>query len=292
MNGKPAHPRDGLQSDAPSDRARAASWLVQHPNDIAARELMQALQAETVPRLRRTLVQVLEMRQRSQVARDSSRGAAERSGERAIVSDKQVDIAALIRHELSPAVGWIRLAAEDEVLNFASSATNDAVRKLRRRIDGLVAIVKASEQLNLQRVSLPHVLLDNWPDPQTSPELEPSTSDSTVDIATDEGLFSILLSNVFQNAIDASLDAADQPNVQISWGYTDLNYWVRITNPFNGERFVLDDVLAVGSTSKMAHQGQGLALVLLVAERLGISVTLEGRSGVASLALSGTRPHD
>ena len=48
---------------------------------------------------------------------------------------------------------------------------------------------------------------------------------------------------------------------------------------------MLDDVLAVGSTSKMSHQGQGLALVLMVAERLGISVTLEGQSGVASFAL-------
>ena len=121
--------------------------------------------------------------------------------------------------------------------------------------------------------------------------LERSIAVPTVDIETDEGLFSILLSNVFQNAIDASLDTSGSPTVQISWGYTDLNYWVRITNPFRGERFVLDDVLAVGSTSKMSHQGQGLALVLMVAERLGISVTLEGQSGVASFALSGTRPH-
>ena len=251
---------------------------------------MQALQSETVPRLRQTLVQVLEMRQRSQTAGDSLREDTKGAEEGTVVSGEHVDLAALIRHELSPAVGWIRLAADDEIPNFGSSATNEAVRKLQRRIDGLVAIVKAGEELNLRRVSLPHALLDNWPDPQTPPVLEPPIAVPTVDIETDEGLFSILLSNVFQNAIDASLDASGSPSVQISWGYTDLNYWVRITNPFRGERFVLDDVLAVGSTSKMSHQGQGLALVLLVAERLGISVTLEGQSGVASFALSGTRP--
>lgn len=252
---------------------------------------MQALQSETVPRLRQTLVQVLEMRQQSQTAGDSHGDSEQGSEAAAVVSGDHVDLAALIRHELSPAVGWIRLAADDEIFDFGSSATNEAVRKLQRRIDGLVTIVKAGEELNLRRVSLPHALLDNWPDPQTPPTLEPPISDSTVDIETDEGLFSILLSNIFQNAIDASLDAGESPSVQISWGFTDLNYWVRITNPFRGERFVLADVVAVGNTSKMSHQGQGLALVLLVAERLGISVTLEGQSGMASFALSGPRPN-
>ena len=119
---------------------------MQHPNDIPARELMQALQDETVPRLRQTLVQVLEMRQRSQTAGDSLREDTKGAEEGAVVSGEHVDLAALIRHELSPAVGWIRLAADDEIPNFGSSATNDAVRKLQRRIDGLVAIVKAGEE--------------------------------------------------------------------------------------------------------------------------------------------------
>lgn len=285
----------GLGSTAPTDRARAAGWLVQHPDAITTRALMKALQTETVPQVRRMLLQVLESRQKS--TRPSTPDAAVASRETGEhepsdpVVPESVDIAALIRHELSPAVGWIRLAADSEIDSFGSSKTNEAVRKLQRRIDGLVAIIKSGEELNLRRLSLPHVLTENWPDTHTAPKVMPRADEASIDIETDEGLFSMLLSNVFQNALDASMEATGEAVALITWGYTDRNYWVRVTNPFKGNRFTLADVVVVGNSSKMAHQGQGLSLVQMVADRLGLAITLEGASGTASFSLSGTRPH-
>lgn len=286
----------GLTSAAPSNRARAAGWLVQNPKEITTRALMNALQDETVPQVRRLLLEVLESRQKLKAVSPGVTGVALRdtgtsiSGHHALGSD-QVDIAALVRHELSPAVGWIRLAADSEIGAFGASKTNDAVRKLQRRIDGLVAIIKSSEDLNLQRFSLPMLLTENWPDAGKAPVVDPSAEDETIDIVTDEGLFSVLLSNVFQNAIDASIDATGEAVAQVTWGYTDRNYWVRVANPFKGNRFSLEDVLEVGSSSKMAHQGQGLSLIKMVAARLGFAIALEGVSGVASFSLRGSR-HD
>lgn len=282
----------GLGSTAPSERARAAGWLVQHPHAITTRALMKALQTETVPQVRRMLLHVLDSRQEPSghvnagvTPQDSGPPLLE-----VAVSD-HVDIAALIRHELSPAVGWIRLAADSEIPSFAASKTNEAVRKLQRRIDGLVTIIKSGEELNLRRLSLPHVLTDNWPDTHSAPLVTPPANEECIDIETDEGLFSMLLSNIFQNAIDASTDATGRAVAVINWGYTDQNYWVRIANPFVGERFALADVVGVGNSSKMAHQGQGLSLIQAVADRLGLAITLEGASGTASFSLSGTRPH-
>ncbi|PZT88184.1 MAG: hypothetical protein DI630_33490 [Gordonia sp. (in: high G+C Gram-positive bacteria)] len=287
----------GLTSTAPSDRAKAAGWLVRYPQTITTRALMNALQTETVPQVRRLLLQTLESRQRQA---DNSRGdlgvtprdADTRALGIDVAGSEQVDIAALVRHELSPAVGWIRLAADSEIESFGTSKTNDAVRKLQRRIDGLVAIIKSGEELNLHRFSLPHVLAENWPDTGTALVVTPSAGEDAIDIETDEGLFAMLLSNVFQNAIDASVDATGQVNTQVTWGYTDQSYWVRVANPFKGNRFSLADVLDVGSSSKMAHQGQGLSLIKMVADRLGLSITLEGVSGTASFSMSGPRPHD
>lgn len=282
----------GLGSTAPSERARAAGWLVQHPHAITTRALMKALQTETVPQVRRMLLHVLDSRQEPS-GHVSAGVTSQDSGPPALdaaVSD-QVDIAALIRHELSPAVGWIRLAADSEIPSFAASKTNEAVRKLQRRIDGLVTIIKSGEELNLRRLSLPHVLTDNWPDTHSAPLVTPAADEACIDIETDEGLFSMLLSNVFQNAIDASTDATGKAVAVINWGYTDQNYWVRVANPFMGERFALTDVVGVGNSSKMAHQGQGLSLVQAVADRLGLAIALEGASGTASFSLSGTRPH-
>lgn len=40
-----------------------------------------------------------------------------------------------------------------------------------------MAMIKAGEELNLRRVSLPHALLDNRPDPHAPPSIEtPATS--------------------------------------------------------------------------------------------------------------------
>ncbi len=285
----------GLGSPAPTDRARAAGWLVQHPEAITTRALMKALQAETVPQVRRMLLQVLQSRQKSTPPSAANASVASQEAGEQRPSDPaipaRIDIAALIRHELSPAVGWIRLAADSEIESFGSSKTNEAVRKLQRRIDGLVAIIKSGEELNLRRLSLPHVLTENWPDTHTAPTVMPGPDEASIDIETDEGLFSMLLSNVFQNAIDASTDATGEAAALITWGYTDRNYWVRITNRFTGNRFALSDVVDVGNSSKMAHQGQGLSLVQMVADRLGLAITLEGASGTASFSLSGTRPH-
>ena len=288
----------GLISPSPSIRARAAGWLVRHPGTITTRALMNALQNETVPQVRRLLLQVQERRQsatagsRDDAAADAvPQTASTRWTEEDHSVSDHVDIASLIRHELSPAVGWIRLAADNEIASFGSSKTNDAVRKLQRRIDGLVTIIKSGEGLNLRRLSLPHVLTDNWPDAGPILEIVPAAEEQAIDIETDEGLFSILLSNVFQNAIDASFDVLGRAEAQVTWGYTDQTYWVRITNPFNGDRFSLADVLRVGNSSKTAHQGQGLSLIKAVADRLGLAINLEGISGTASFSLSGLRPH-
>lgn len=287
----------GLISPSPSTRAKAAGWLLQHPGAITTRALMNALQSETVPQVRSLLLRVQEHRQRAAgSARDDADTDTQTVGVR--LSDEElsasdhVDIASMIRHELSPAVGWIRLAADSEIESFGSSKTNDAVRKLQRRIDGLVTIIKSGEELHLGRLSLPHVLTETWPDTGNVLVVVPTADEQTIEIETDEGLFCILLLNVFQNAIDASVDAVGKVEVHVTWGFTDESYWVRIANPFSRVRFSLTDVLPIGNSSKPAHQGRGLPLIKTVADRLGLAIRLEGISGTACFSLSGHRPHD
>jgi signal transduction histidine kinase len=253
---------------------------------------MRALQAESVPRIRMTLLNILELRQKPDLSNDDDfnlDGLTDTQRSLTEIATEHFDISALIRHELSPAIGWIRHAAAQEIPNFASSSTNQAIRKLQRRIDGLVTVIKAGEDLNLTSVTLPDILSENWPDSKIAPHLESDGTMERIGISTDEGLFSLLLSNIFQNALDASANLGGGAAVHIVWGHTHRNYWIRVTNPFEGDRFSLSDVLAVGSSSKSSHQGQGLALVQAIADRLLIAVTLEGHSGIASFTLSGTR---
>lgn len=283
----------GLESSAPSERAKSAGWLVQHPHEIATRDLMNALQAETVPQVRRMLLHALELRQKSsqstQTEANSNSSKSKRGLEKGSEKEPQADVGALIRHELSPAIGWIRLAADGEIADFKTSKTNDAVQKLQRRIQGLIAVIKSNEELDRNNLTIPKALSDNWPDSRYDPIAQLRDAAEEIEIVTDDGLFSILVSNIFQNAIDASMEVGGIPHVEVDWGHTAHDYWIRVSNPFNGERFNLADVLDVGNSSKPSHQGQGLSLVRLVAERLGMAIDLEGLSGIASFTISGAK---
>lgn len=289
MTSNPSDPLEGLFSESPSVRARSAFWLIQNPEKISVQDLMLALRAESVPRIRQTLLRVLALRQGANG--DSNRDRIEQANDAVspVGDQNQLDLAALIYHELSPAIGWIRLAADREIDNFSQSDTNEAVRQLQRRINGLVAIVQTGEKLNIVSRNLPQILKENWPDRETPPIFSSSMDDDEVEIETDEGLFALLLSNIYQNAIDAWNEDGRKSDVHINWGFDDQSYWMRITNPFAGERFTLDDVLDVGKSTKASHQGRGLTLVRNIAERMDLAITLEGRSGLASFTLSGTR---
>lgn len=279
--------RESIHSSSPSERASAAAWLVQHPDAIQTRELVRALQEETVPRVRRLLIEVLEARQqRSLRSANPSAEPVASAGSGGSQRREAPDIAALIRHELLPAVGWIRLAADEEIPNFSASNTNEAVKRLQRRIDGLTAVIR-SESVTLSVLTIPDAILDCWPDPSNAPTIEPQLGSASIDITTDDGLFALLFSNILQNAIDASEDAAGRPEVTMTWGNTDQSYWVRVTNPFRGDRFTLDEVVDLGRSSKTAHQGHGLALVRRIAERLDLSISLEGVNGIASFVVTG-----
>jgi hypothetical protein len=277
-----------LTSPSPSDRARAANWLKQNPHDIATRDLMRALQVETVPRLRDTLNEVLEARQK----RPRGGAVAGHSGVPATnIRSTQIDLAGLIRHELSPAVGWIRLAGDKEIPNFADSETNIAIKKLQGRIDGLVSLIKETDGIRPRRICLLEALIESWPEPGSRPSFSPSHDPGNVEIETDDSLFTLLLSNAYQNAIEASKERDGYATVNVVWGTTPERFWIRISNPFAGNSFSLDDVLRVGLTSKAAHQGQGVTLMRSAAERLGLTFRIEGQSGLATVTLTGLMPN-
>lgn len=283
-------PWRALRSPETAARARAVTWVLQNPQAPPVRELMLALQAETVPRLRNNLLEVMSMRQASSAT--TQKLDRDPTGRAPATRSDQVDVAALVRHELSPAIGWIRLAADTEIENFGESATNDAVKKLQRRINGLIAMIKDGEELNLVSLEFPAVLLDNWPDPAHLPRIEPAPFEQAIRIESDEGLYSLLLSNVFQNALDATGDGGSDSPVHIVWGVTNESYWFRVSNVFHGERFALQDVVAVGSSTKSSHQGQGIGLIQRVAKRLDVTIDLVGASGIATFTLTGRRAFD
>jgi signal transduction histidine kinase len=276
---------DQLFSQSPNDRARAINWIRRNPGGISSADLMKALQVETIPRLRRGLNDALRtMKTGPQLVPVE---AARVSNDYPKQEGNPLDVVGLIRHELSPAVGWIRLAADVEILDFDNSQTNVAVRRLQKRIDGLVALIKQSGSLAISRIVLGEALLYSWPDPEIAPVLIPEDDQGQLEVETDESLFYLVLANAYQNAIDASREATGKSDVSVAWGRLGDQFWIRMTNPFAGNSFTFESILGEGKSSKDSHQGKGVSLMQMATLRLGLSFKISGQSGLATARFSG-----
>ncbi|MBW0282845.1 hypothetical protein ATN38_24320 [Rhodococcus sp. FH8] len=254
---------------------------------MQVRVLMRAMQRESVPQIRQVFNDVLAARE---TLTDSA--SSNPSGEESSLMQRQIpELARLIRHELSPPIGWIRKAGGREIAHFQRSSTSDAVNRLERRIDALIALIREGSDLDLVECGLERTLRECWPDMTAEPMFipAPDLAGRPALIHTDLGLFEILLANAYQNAIDASLEVDEPRSIEVSWSVVGDRFWVRISNPFAGTQFDVRDVETTGISSKSGHQGIGVSLIKTAAEKLGYGFKIAGRSGVATFTLTGGR---
>ena len=275
---------DALSSSSPSQRLKAAAWIKTNPEVVDTQILMRAMQRETVPQIRQLFNDVL-------LARDSL--ASPRSVTPAYAGGSDhgnvPELARLIRHELSPPIGWIRKAAGAEVGEYPRSRTNDAINRLERRLDALVALIRKESDLELSECDLERALREFWPDmtAEATFSVAPDLGGRPASLTTDIGLLEILLANVYQNAIDAALESGDDRRIEVSWSVVGERFWVRVSNPFSGAQFDVQDVETTGISTKSGHQGIGMSLIKTAAEKLGYGFRIAGRSGLATFTLTG-----
>lgn len=278
---------ESLQSSSPSVRQRAALWIKSNPDAVQLRVLMRAMQSESVPQIRQVFNDVLVVREKL-----TNTAPLDQSEDEPPSVQRQIpELARLIRHELSPPIGWIRKAGGREIDHFQRSATSDAVSRLERRIDALIALIREGSDLDLVECDLERTIRECWPDRTTAPIFKPAPelAGHSAIIDTDIGLFEILLANAYQNAIDASLEVEEPGPIEVSWSVVGDRFWVRISNPFAGTQFDVRDVETTGISSKSGHQGIGVSLIKTASEKLGYGFKIVGRGGVATFTITGGR---
>lgn len=283
-----------LRAALPSVRMRGATQLLKE--ELSTRERPAVLAAhsrEPVPQVRAVLLQVL-MRMDAGQPRQPDSASGEGSSSSPQVGEAVEllqDIGHLIRHELSPAVGWIELAADDEVDNYDFSETQKAVAALWRRVVGLADLASAHRQPTYERASLLELLTRATPpDARSLFNFDPALArDDT--IQTDTSLFELFVGNALKNAADAVKTlATDQAGtVSVVMGLEPHDFWVTITNPFSGVAFAFEDVAASGFSSKATQRGLGTRIMVLAARRLDYEFHLQGVGGIATFSLRGRR---
>lgn len=279
-----------LQAEKPSQRSLAIDRLRREAAPVDIRRLRAAMQAETVPMLRRQLSELVRELSRPASPPESTALPVQRSA-----ADKrryEEDFVHWMRHELEPGIGWLMLAASDEIEDFDNSETRAAIESINMRIDSVEALVRASapprfEMLSLSEVVLAAVQTSGAPEPRLSIDLPSEASDN---IATDANLMRLVVSNAVRNAVDAVLETrGNDAQVYVTAGVTPDTFWVKISNQFVGAEFSLDDVSGTGVSAKIGHQGQGFAIMRIAAKRLGYELLMQADAGLAIFTLRGNR---
>lgn len=270
-----------MQRSVAIDRLRREAT----PADVKV--VRAALTAETVPALRRQL---------SQIARALDRGPSPSIPAVAVegraVTRIEDDFVHWMRHELEPGLGWLTLAASDEIEEYETSETRAAIEGLSKRLDSVEALVRASAPPRYEALSLLEALQEAIQlsrVPNSRVVVDPGTGVSDV-VTSDPSLLRLLLSNAIRNAYEAVLEAAGgDSQVYVTFGVTPETFWAKISNRFAGSEFSLDEVSGRGVSAKIGHQGQGFGIMRIVAARLGYELQMEADSGLAVFTLKGRR---
>ncbi|MFE4833345.1 GHKL domain-containing protein [Arthrobacter sp. NPDC056691] len=279
-----------LASRLPSERMLAAQWAMENKLEPEfERVLTEALSRESVPRIQNAIsLAINAIRSASGLHPEET---AAKAGSESEIAGVLNELAGMIRHEMQPAIGWVRLAAHKELTDFQASATNRAIEALRRRVDGLANLAAAHRLPVRQIVSLSEAITGCLSDEYPSSMFKLEGSDQPSDeIYTDRGLLDLILANAIQNAADASRDIPNgQGHVLISTSIDGSRFWVTISNRFSGASFKFSSVAASGRTSKQGHRGLGTQVIQLAADRLGYEFELRAAGGTATFSLRGSR---
>lgn len=275
----------------PSRRMAAARRLQSVPDEITMGELLLALEREPVQQIREQLSKV--MRTKTEGESTPNNFVEKRSLHAESASDQNAEVlmhlSELIRHELAPSLGFLELAAMDEIDDFEESKTNRELASLRQRIGGVSRLISAHRPLLEEQVDL-NDLITNIAKSMDVAEIavvKNLGSSNQASVTIDSVLLELLLSNALRNAKEALQRLpGTRRSIEITFSVDSLElYWISIVNPFHGNEFSIDEVDRAGLSTKGLQRGYGVRIMKLISSRLSLSLGLRGANGVAQLII-------
>lgn len=271
-----------LTTGGSHDRLKAARFLARYAEVHDLPILQQRRKAETVSYVKVSLdhaISRLAGRTALSKTKDQDEGEVPAEARHRIWTEAVEWVTGMILHEIASSFGLVRYSASKEIDNYQNSET-------RKRIDAVINIFKGVEQLKsasatpeVERFSIKSLILDilssiNYDDVSKIVYLE---GPDHLDFGGDQTLLSLAISNGLRNAIEETkaIETKEPFPVVISWGETDVDYWVSIIDHGRGIAGSIEAVFDIGNTNKSGHSGFGLAIARLAASSLGGTVTLE-----------------
>ncbi len=191
-------------------------------------------------------------------------------------------IAGLLLHELASPIGLIAYEASREVPDYEGSRTKIHIVTLQMVFAAIEQLRKASATPKPDEFDLA-ALINEIVSTEFSEFAENIAlhGPQPLLLVSDAALLRFAICNGLRNAVEAVSTGANEhlsPPVVVTWGETDVDYWVAVLDRGPGLSAPLEALLGVGKTTKKGHSGFGLPIALSAIEALGGTVTLQAAS--------------
>ena len=273
---------DNLKASSAHVRGQAARVL----GDVGRRgdltRLHKAQREETVTYVNYALQETIRRLAREQAPEPSTDEADVVSDDvRKQIYGKAMEwITGFLLHEISSPIGLVRLAAKRELgERWEDSDTQKHLETVARVFDAIEVLKNAASVPHPQEFDLSALVneqLDSY-NPEVREWISTIGSRPFI-IKSDPSLVRMVVVNGIRNAVEAQQAASAKPNphdVTISWGDTEVDYWLAVVDHGAGLTGPIETAFEVGNSTKKDHIGFGLAIARQAVETMIGSLTLE-----------------
>jgi signal transduction histidine kinase len=268
-----------LREGNADQRHRAARTLVTAATPADREALSRALLGERVPRIRVLLQDTLRaVSDATPEEEDQPQIAARESAALAVE-----DTAKKVVHQVGRLLTFLADAAETETPNYAESRTYTIIQRMDRLIRAIERLGNAASAPVVMEFDLSALMSEviAAESDRTNVEVVQAGDHSPLLVLGDEGHIDHALTSGVRNAIEASLAVSEEtpPRVIVNAGETDTDYWVVVLDRGIGLPPASQNAKEFGVSTKIGHDGTGLAIADLAIAILGGELTLSPRDG-------------
>lgn len=273
---------------AARNRVRGARALHELAEVQDYRCLRERLDREPDAHVRRALVRVLHHIRPEQPRPDpisaNKRGAGDEDLIEDVWAEATEEISSIFLHEISPLVGAVTQAAQDDLAqSFGSSRTRASLDRLVGLVELLSQLRRAAAAPDFTEFDLTDLVIQAIDDEGvTSDERVRAARDDPVVIVGPASAVRIAFCNGLRNAVDAIDDLLEpeRGEVMINWGTTDRGGWISILDRGLGLPESSNRVFEFGVTTKAKskHFGFGLSISAQAMQSAGGTIELTPRS--------------
>ncbi len=175
------------------------------------------------------------------------------------------EFSGVILHELEPKIGILKSLLEKDIPNYNESRIKLKINDFEQFFISLRNLRKSTDIPVYSEVRISELIKEIYSEESKNyHEIEINfEGQAELIIKIDRYLLSIIISNGIRNALESlkELPADNKKRITISWGTTNIDIWISISDEGIGLKDSSENAFKLGNTTKSSHTGFGLSII-------------------------------